>query len=69
MGQKLTLIETQILAEQLAAAQSDVLGEPVDLVLLQPSAIHHDHIGSLFLAGVMTNYEGLSRDWGSGCGG
>jgi hypothetical protein len=31
MGQKLTLIETQILAEQLAAAQSDVLGEPIDL--------------------------------------
>jgi hypothetical protein len=35
MGQKLTLIETPILAEQLAAAQSDVLGEPIDLVFVQ----------------------------------
>jgi hypothetical protein len=35
VGQKLMLVETEVLAEQLAAAQSDVLGEPIDLVFVQ----------------------------------
>jgi len=35
VGQKLQLVKTQVLAEQLAAAQSGVLGEPTDLVFVQ----------------------------------
>jgi hypothetical protein len=29
------LVKTQVLAEQLAAARSDILGEPIDLVFVQ----------------------------------
>jgi hypothetical protein len=29
------LVKTQVLAEQLAAAQSDILGEPIDFAFVQ----------------------------------
>jgi hypothetical protein len=35
VGTKFTLVKTEVLAEQLAAAQSGVLGEPIDLVFVQ----------------------------------
>src|SRR4051795_9325835 len=33
-GKKLRLVKPQVLAEQLAAAQSDILGEPIDFAFV-----------------------------------